>query len=165
MTDQLTIRKATVDDVGIISHLAQVIWPPTYNEILSQAQIGYMMNLFYSAESLAGQFKKHHFILAVLNEQPVGFASYSTMDEACIYKLHKLYVRTDTQGKGLGKALIHYILDEISSLQAKALDLNVNRSNKARMFYEKLGFTVIREENIDIGQGFWMTDYVMRREV
>ena len=41
------------------------------------------------------------------------------------------------------------------------LDLNVNRHNKAREFYEKLGFAVIQEEDVPIGP-YWMNDYVMR---
>jgi ribosomal protein S18 acetylase RimI-like enzyme len=43
------------------------------------------------------------------------------------------------------------------------LDLNVNRNNQAKHFYEKIGFNVIREEDIPIGP-YWMNDYVMRIE-
>jgi ribosomal protein S18 acetylase RimI-like enzyme len=39
--------------------------------------------------------------------------------------------------------------------------LNVNRYNPAKDFYEKLGFKIILEEDIPIGQ-YWMNDYVMR---
>jgi diamine N-acetyltransferase len=41
------------------------------------------------------------------------------------------------------------------------LDLNVNRHNPAKSFYEKIGFTVLREEDVPIGP-YWMNDYVMR---
>jgi len=37
----------------------------------------------------------------------------------------------------------------------------VNRQNNAKNFYEKLGFVVIKEEDIDIGNGYFMNDYVM----
>jgi ribosomal protein S18 acetylase RimI-like enzyme len=39
--------------------------------------------------------------------------------------------------------------------------VNVNRHNKALHFYEKYGFKIIREEDIDIGEGYFMNDYVM----
>ena len=32
-------------------------------------------------------------------------------------------------------------------------------------FYEKLGFTVIKEEDIDIGNGYLMNDYVMEKKI
>jgi ribosomal protein S18 acetylase RimI-like enzyme len=38
----------------------------------------------------------------------------------------------------------------------------VNRENKAIGFYNKLGFTIIAEEDIPIGNGFFMNDYVMQ---
>jgi hypothetical protein len=37
----------------------------------------------------------------------------------------------------------------------------VNRYNKARQFYEKMGFVVIGEEDIDIGNNYLMNDYIM----
>jgi hypothetical protein len=43
------------------------------------------------------------------------------------------------------------------------LELNVNRHNPATVFYQKMGFEIVYSEDIDIGQGFWMNDYVMRK--
>jgi diamine N-acetyltransferase len=44
------------------------------------------------------------------------------------------------------------------------VDLNVNRHNKAKSFYEKMGFVVAYEEDIPIGS-YWMNDYAMRKEL
>ena len=43
----------------------------------------------------------------------------------------------------------------------KAIFLNVNKYNKARFFYEKLGFTIVKDEVIEIGNGYVMDDFVM----
>ena len=40
-----------------------------------------------------------------------------------------------------------------------------NDIDKTIAFYEKLGFTRLREEKIDIGGGFFMDDYVYRYAV
>jgi len=48
---------------------------------------------------------------------------------------------------------------------ASSLQLNVNRNNNAKVFYEKIGFAVIKEEDIDIGNGYLMNDYVMEKKV
>jgi hypothetical protein len=37
----------------------------------------------------------------------------------------------------------------------------VNRYNKAKDFYEKAGFKIIETVDIEIGNGFYMNDYVM----
>jgi ribosomal protein S18 acetylase RimI-like enzyme len=47
----------------------------------------------------------------------------------------------------------------------KTIILNVNRFNPAVSFYEKYGFRTVKEEVIDIGQGFVMDDFVMALEV
>ena len=43
----------------------------------------------------------------------------------------------------------------------KAIFLNVNKYNNAIHFYTKLGFTKVKDEVIDIGNGYVMDDYVM----
>ncbi|MBR6000239.1 MAG: GNAT family N-acetyltransferase, partial [Oxalobacter sp.] len=47
----------------------------------------------------------------------------------------------------------------------KAVELNVNRNNPAVQVYKKLGFTVIREEQNPIGNGYVMDDYVFSLNV
>jgi ribosomal protein S18 acetylase RimI-like enzyme len=69
------------------------------------------------------------------------------------------------QGKGTGRFLLDYILKEIKQQGAVSLQLQVNRYNKAKDFYEKLGFTVIEEADFDIGNGFFMNDYVMEKKL
>ncbi len=163
--DSVLIRMAGIDDVPIIRGLAEVIWPATYHPILSAAQIRYMMELMYSEASLSNQMNEHTFLIASSGGRPVGFASYSGSAKPGTYKLHKLYVLTSTQGMGLGRALINCIIEQVKRLNATGLELNVNRNNKARLFYEKLGFEVIGEEDIDIGENYWMNDYVMRLQL
>jgi ribosomal protein S18 acetylase RimI-like enzyme len=163
MEQEVAIRQADLDDINTIGFLAQQIWPQAYGEILSKEQLAYMLHLIYNPAALKDQMlKQHHsFLVAELADEPVGFASFSKTGGPGVYKLHKLYVRNDIQGRGLGKALINAVLEEIRPQQAETLHLNVNRQNKARLFYEKLGFRVTGEEDIDIGSGYYMTDYVM----
>jgi GNAT superfamily N-acetyltransferase len=165
MTNKLIIRRAKARNIATIKKLAESIWPSTYVDTLSPDQIEYMMELFYSETSLKEQFNRHTFLIAYLDGKPVGFASYSLISAEGNHKLHKLYVITPMQGRGLGKALINFIIDALKLLDGTTLELNVNRNNKATTFYERLGFEVIREEDIDIGNGYFMNDYVMRLTV
>lgn len=163
MNSTLSIRFAEPDDINTIGFLAQQIWPGAYGDILSPGQLQYMMNRFYSPDSLRQQMGEHNHTFLILEEEdePIGFASWSLIGEPGIYKLHKLYVLPGRQGKGLGKTIVDFIIGKISQQGARALQLNVNRYNKARRFYEKMGFSVIREEDIDIGNNYFMNDYVM----
>jgi len=166
MENTVIIHEAGIEDIPTIQSLAHLVWPATYGNLMSANKLEYMLQLIYSAESLRQQMQQgHHFLLASIHKTAVGFASYSATKEVAVYKLQKLYVRTDIQGRGLGKALINHVIDRIQPLQASALLLNVKRDNTAVAFYEKMGFAVVREEDIDIGNGYFMNDYVMEKKV
>lgn len=159
----IEIRKATQRDVGLIFELARRTWPSAYLEIIGQAQIDYMLDKMYNETELSKQMAEGHtFLIAEQNHKAVGFAGFSLADaDSQTYKLHKLYVLPETQGTGLGKKLVDDVLKLVLIVKGKSLILNVNKHNKARGFYEKLGFEVLEEVVIDIGGGYVMDDYVM----
>ncbi|NNT71805.1 GNAT family N-acetyltransferase [Flavobacterium sp. IMCC34852] len=148
--------------------IAQEVWPKTYGAILGQAQLDYMMDMMYSVASLQKQAneKQHHFILAKENEMSVGFASYEfDCNGTHKTKIHKIYILSTQQGKGIGRFLLDYIANEAQKHNNIALFLNVNKYNPAQHFYKKLGFDITKEEVIDIGQGYVMDDYVMEKKI
>ena len=158
------IKAAALNDLPVIRDLAYSIWPNAYGDILSPGQLNYMLDKIYSLHSLQNQLLNllHNFIIVLDNDIPVGFASFSlTEDKPSVYHLHKIYVLPNQQGNGTGKMLLEHVINSIKEKDATALTLNVNRYNKARYFYEKQGFTIAEEVNIDIGQGYYMNDYVM----
>jgi GNAT superfamily N-acetyltransferase len=163
MDQTLLIRPADLDDINTIGFLAQQIWPDTYGDILSAEQLKYMLKLIYSPKALRRQMVDEHqqFLIMERGEEPIGFASWSATPTPGVSKLHKLYVLTGRQGKGLGRTFLQFILESIRPEGATRLRLNVNRHNKARQFYERMGFAVIGEEDIDIGHGYFMNDYIM----
>lgn len=163
----INIKPAEAEDLEIIHRLAYEIWPFAYGEILSTEQLRYMLESFYSIPSLQHQQSslKHQFILVFENEVPIGFASFSAHpDNASIYHLNKIYVLPRQQGKNIGKRLLEHVIILARENGAVCLQLNVNRNNKALHFYQKQGFRIIREEDIDIGEGYFMNDYVMEKK-
>ncbi|SEO20395.1 GNAT family N-acetyltransferase [Mucilaginibacter sp. OK283] len=162
-----TIRKATVNDIDTILQIADTTWWATYSAILEREQIAFMLAEIYSAEKIEKQIFQNLQTYLLLAEEgtPVAFAAYSPRDEnPDIYKLHKLYCLPQTQGKGYGKILINEIAEKTREAGKKVLELNVNRYNQAKSFYEKMGFVIAYEEDIAIGP-YWMNDYVMRKEL
>jgi RsiW-degrading membrane proteinase PrsW (M82 family)/ribosomal protein S18 acetylase RimI-like enzyme len=164
-TETMSIRKAYPHDIPLIRDLTYKIWPATYSNILSKEQIDYMMNLMYSEKSLQEQMQQNHeFALIYDGVEPIGFASFSLIAPK-VFKLHKIYVLPSQQGRGTGRFAIEQLVKAMKSKGATALLLNVNRQNNAKEFYEKIGFAVVKEEDIDIGNGYFMNDYVMERKL
>lgn len=158
----LTVTKATAADIPLIRQLTFAIWPQTYSSIISKEQIDYMLEQMYSPATLQKQIEEEGctFIIVYDDQEPVAFASYNET-EPTTWKLNKIYILSTQQGKGTGKFIINYIVNEIKAKGAKALQLQVNRGNKAKDFYEKLGFKIIQTADFDIGNGYFMNDYVM----
>ena len=167
MSDVLVIRTAEAEDINAIGYLAYQIWPSAYKDILNFEQLHYMLQYFYSPESLREQMlKKHHvFLIAETEEEePIGFASFSKTQQG-VFKLHKLYVLPGLQNMNVGRSLLECVLEECSLEGGEKLQLNVNRNNKAISFYEKLGFSIVGEEDVDIGNGYVQEDYLMEKQL
>lgn len=159
------VRFAAIDDVEDIRHIAEGTWWETYSDILSHEQITFMLAELYAADIIIRQIKtgSQCYLLLTEDVKAVAFAAYAAHGEdRNVYKLHKLYCMPETQGKGYGKMLINAVIVRIIPSGAQTLELNVNRYNKAGAFYEKMGFRILREEDIRIGP-YWMNDYVMRK--
>lgn len=164
----IVIKKNTDENFTDIRAIAAEVWPIAYSAILSQKQLDYMMEMMYSVASLQVQAKEkgHRFILAKEGETVLGFASYEfNYNKKPKTKIHKIYVLSNQQGKGIGKTLIDFIVNEAKARHQKGLILNVNKNNIAIRFYERIGFEIIFEEVIDIGNGYVMDDYVMEKSI
>jgi GNAT superfamily N-acetyltransferase len=159
---EITIRPATLEDRAFIRSVSERTWPSTYGHIISQEQIDFMLDWMYSDNSLAAQFEKgHSFYIATLNGSDIGFCSVSA-EEDHSYKLNKLYVLPIAQGTGSGKALLNKAIEVAKAADSTSLFLQVNKDNNAYTFYLKNGFIKEKEFKFDIGNGFYMDDYVMR---
>lgn len=146
--------------------MAAKVWPQTYTPILGEEQVQYMLGRFYAPAALAMQMVTDEFIICHDDNGPVAFSSFAPLGDNGTWKLHKLYIVQDQQRRGTGSFMIEHITSYLTAKSAKQLILNVNRYNqKAINFYHKQGFTTLREEDIDIGNGYFMNDYVLGKEL
>ena len=161
MSSPLVIRKATTIDIPLIRQIAFATWPSAYGELLPKEQLNYMLEWMYSERSLGEQMNKgHQFFMAELDGSSFGFASVSDEGDQR-FKLNKLYVIPQTQKTGAGKALLEKVIDYAKVNGAIVLFLQVKRDNIAKGFYEKQGFVITQEVDLEIGNGFFMNDYIM----
>ncbi len=161
------IRKATTDDAPMLRLLAEKIWWPTYSQILSKEQIRFMLDVIYAEEKLRKQIEsgEQTFLILLENEVPIGFTAFSVDQEnQQLMTLEKIYCLPETQGKGYGKLLVQTVENKAREAGKSILQLYVHRQNKAKSFYEKMNFKVVKEVDRPLGK-FLLTDFVMQKEL
>jgi len=164
----ITISEAKAENIKTIQEITYTIWPITYGKILSEEQLDYMLDLFYSDEALNNQLDKKEQLFYMISEDEttLGFIGIEHhYKNEPVTRIHKIYLLPETQGKGIGKKVIVEIQKLALENNSSSLSLNVNRFNSALSFYKKIGFEVIDEVNIDIGNGYLMEDYVMEKKL
>jgi GNAT superfamily N-acetyltransferase len=170
---EIQITPAGLTDRDFIRSVSERTWPSTYGHIISQEQIDFMLDWMYSDASLEKQMNTGcSFYIASMNGSDIGFCSVSSEEEennstekvagAKAHKLNKLYVLPSAQGTGAGKALLNHAIEVAKAAGSSSLFLQVNKLNTAYSFYLKYGFIKEAEFKFDIGNGFFMDDYVMR---
>ncbi|MBN1300774.1 MAG: GNAT family N-acetyltransferase [Melioribacteraceae bacterium] len=104
------------------------------------------------------------------NKYPIGVISDSSFDAKIIGKIHEGYIvreeyraypahlhidlLPETQGQGMGRKLIEIFTCKLKELEVTALHLEVGKKNEGAIkFYEKVGFSIIKEYEYSIGFG------------
>ncbi len=160
------IIAASIDDIPVIQSLAYSIWPIVYKDIITQEQIVYMLETRYSTEALVEQMNEgQQFFLAKEENDYLGYAGVAPANKEKLFKLEKLYVIPDNHKSGVGKNLLQAVEQLAANNGGNRLTLQVNRNNTAVGFYKKMGFIVDREEDVFIGNGFYMNDYFMEKNI
>ena len=143
----------TSSDFDGLYEFMRPIWLETYGEFLPKGQILTLLDKYFSKEGIA------HY-------RALGY-EYKKLDDAgvlvfCEHDDHvyldKLYLLPKFRGKGYPV----YALNELLKRKKDVL-LNVNQHNaRALKCYLKNGFTIDKEEIIDLGNGMKNVDYVLR---
>lgn len=168
MNENVILRPVLKGEYGKVRRLAETIWPVCYKDILSVAQINYMMDMMYSENVISQEISEGvHYSFVEIEGVIAGYLAWGPWEASKdTAKLHKLYLLPEKQGKGIGSRAIELVKEEVRSAGCRCLRLNVNRQNSCAIkCYSGNGFTMVQLENNDIGNGFFMTDYVMEAKI
>lgn len=163
--DQVTITRLAEADIDILIPLAYRIWHLHYPAIISVEQIDYMLERGYTPQVIRDEMHNRGVIWLVIRsgDVMVGFASLGPHAPQTM-KLHKLYLLPEYHGAGIGARALAEVEQIARDNAATALVLNVNRHNaKAIRAYERAGWHVAEEIVADIGNGYVMDDYLMKK--
>ncbi len=158
---EISLRRAETVDIEVIHRLAVSVWNDHYPAIIGQEQVDYMLGKMYSFETLNEQIKgmKQHFYLIQNNHETLGFVAVEPQENEILF-LHKFYMLSQIQGKGIGAQAFQELIKQYPDINK--VRLQVNRQNyKAINFYFKQGFTIEKVADFDIGNGYFMNDFLM----
>jgi ribosomal protein S18 acetylase RimI-like enzyme len=132
-TPQLAFRRASSNDFQFCWTLYRDLMKPLTTELLEWNESGQRRVIEQSLTD-SGTF-----IILVRGTDIGWLQTRETPDE--IY-LGQLYVTPSMQSRGIGSAIIRQLCDR-AHREGKALTLDVMKNNRARLFYERLGFRTI----------------------
>lgn len=152
------------DEIWKIQKVAHRTWPETFKDILSDAQLYYMLDMMYSTSSLKNQMENNVLFFSYEGQyEAFGFIGFEIIENKTSkeLKIHKLYVNPIYHNKSIGKSLVLFAISFAKKEDISTITLNVNRFNAAVGFYKHMGFNIVKTEDIDIGNNYLMEDYVM----
>ena len=150
--------------IASMSEMAVEIVREHFDPLIGKQQNDYMISLFQTPEAIHRQLKEgYRYYFVKEAGENIGFlAFYPKKDNLC---LSKFYLYRKERRKGYAKKMLSFVEEECVREGLQAVELNVNRHNEAVQVYRKLGFDIVRQEKNDIGNGFFMDDFVMCKTV
>ncbi|NLK68202.1 MAG: GNAT family N-acetyltransferase [Clostridiaceae bacterium] len=145
-----------------LSDLAVKILREHYDPIVGVTQNDYMLCKFQSVSSITEQLKNGYiyYFVCDLSGNKLGFLAYYPRKDDMY--LSKFYLLKEQRGKGISKDMLQFVIEKTKEAGLSSIVLNVNKKNSAIKAYEKLGFIKIGEEKNDIGNGYFMDDFVYK---
>lgn len=151
-------------DYALIEKMAKTIWNEYYISILSKEQIDYMTDKFQSESAISNQVLNEEYEYYILTGNgPIGYFAIKKEDQRLF--LSKLYILKEERGKGYFHKVFDFLLEYSFKNNLKSIYLTVNKENKSSIgVYNHFGFKIISKQKADIGNGFFMDDYIMEKE-
>lgn len=167
------IRRIAEDELGVVKDLAYRIWFAHYPGIISEAQIRYMLSIWYQTDAMAREMEMRDVWYALIEAEGKGAVGYLSFEKQQPAKrgdevlfINKLYVLPEMHGRGIGAAALRWAEERARDLGCSRVQLRVNKSNPmAIRAYQRAGLRFVEDVCTDIGSGFVMDDYVMEKAV
>jgi len=140
----ITIRFVSSEDIPHIQSIAHETWIFTYEGIYPKDYIQNFLSRAYSNENLSRsverelQSAKRKFLIAEFNDEVVGYAQTSQVNED-EYELLRIYVRPEYHKIGIGKGFIQEFIQNLKPIK-KLFAWVAKENHIGRAFYEKSGF-------------------------
>lgn len=152
--------------VELVASLAASIWREHYPSIIGAAQVEYMLEKFQSSRAIVEQVRAgyRYYLMKDMTGAVVGYFSVIARERELF--LSKIYLERGSRGKGYAREAMRFIEHLAASQSLSAITLTVNKNNRDSIgAYRKMDFVIDGSIVQDIGNGFVMDDYAMRKTV
>lgn len=156
----------TAEDIQAMCSFAAEIWEEHFTPILEPGQVPYMVEKFQSVPAVTKQIQEgYEYRFIMVDGKPAGYTGFHPDGNGKLF-LSKLYVHKSYRGTGLARKAFTYLQYRCREEGLSAIWLTVNRFNTHTIeVYRHLGFVTLREEKADIGNGYYMDDYIMEAPI
>ncbi len=152
----------TEGDIQTLAALAKEIWQQHFTPIIGADQVAYMVDKFQSVPALRAQLEEgYRYFLFWYEGEFVGFTGIHALEDQSLF-LSKLYLLQRMRGKGIARKAFDFLIDICKAESLDRIWLTCNRYNTDTIaVYRHMGFVTVKEQKADIGNGFYMDDYIM----
>lgn len=160
--NMLAFKEVREQNIDVLADLASGIWHEYWVDILSPAQIDYMVEKFQSSSAIQNQVKNENYRYYFITVEGINAGYFGVSFKKDYLFLSKLYIKKDYRHSGIGTKAFEKIKEIAVQDNYKSIQLTVNKYNKNTIkAYDKWGFKTIDSVVSDIGSGFVMDDYIM----
>ena len=153
------------DLIEIASNFARNVFIEYYTSLIGINQAQYMADLFLSKEAISKLIDKGAIFKLVINEDKILGISEYLPEEKRIF-LSKLYVSKEYRNKGIGKMMLEDCIKYAINNNKESIYLTVNKGNINSIgIYKHIGFKIIDSVKNDIGNNYYMDDYIMELSI
>lgn len=156
--DIKTITNASIEET---SSFAKDVFINYYTKLIGIEQAKYMANLFLSKHAIKELINKGA-VFKTINEnnEILGFIEY-ILEENKLF-LSKLYVSEEYRNQGIGKIMLEDCINYAKKNNREIIYLTVNKGNTNSIeIYKHIGFKIIDSVKNNIGNNYYMDDYIM----
>jgi len=169
--NDVTIRRGTVEDAGLLSELAARTFSETFAADNTPEDLAEYVATSFNIARLTSELEDpaSTFLIAEVDGNAAGYARlHDGEPEKCIeganpVELVRLYVLREWLGRGVGEQLMRASLDEARQAGHETVWLGVwERNARAQAFYRKWNFRTVGEHVFPLGSDL-QRDIVMER--
>jgi len=157
ISKNLYLKPILTSDYEFLYDLMTQIYTPAYAHFWTDNGNWYV-NSQYSKENIEKELqnKKSAYYFVVYQDEIIGNFRFiwdekrENLSEEKQVKLHRLYLHPKTQGNGIGKKLIAWLIELAKQKEYQVIWLDaMNEQPQAFEFYQKLGFKYLSHTFLD----------------
>ncbi|MCL2032504.1 MAG: GNAT family N-acetyltransferase [Methanomassiliicoccaceae archaeon] len=149
------------DDAEELAEMAKEIWTDYYSTFPDRDLPEYVLKKFQSELAIKEQMCEGY-LYCFIKKDDVNVGYICVLRDSDTVLLSRIYILKDFRGQGLASEAIDILAEWCRNMKMRKLYLRVYKENTISIsIYTHKGFTIVEERKEDIGDGFFLDDYIM----